>query len=197
MQRKSAFLMTPNLQLIDRRFRAADANAGGFTLTELLMVVVIGSVLMLGTATMLISHIQSSAKMEGSMRLQEAWSRVQFLLDQEIQEARIESGSPSSVACTILSLTIPNPGGTDGSITYSRSADNILTRTGPTINADGTLNFGTQAEDEVVMRGVTSFCPTTSNGRVGYTMALRDASGVTYQNQSNPSGARSRSRIIE
>lgn len=179
------------------RIRLMRSEADGFTLTELLMVVAIGSVLMLGTASMLISHIQSSARMEGTMRLQEAWSRVQFLLDQEIQEARIQSGSPSSVTCTSLSLTIPNPAGSDGAITYSRSADNILTRSGPVVDQNGRLDFSTQAEGEVVMRGVTSFCPTTSNGRVSYTMALQDASGVTYQNQSNPSGARSRTRVIE
>ena len=186
--------------MICSRFRHnATPGPDGFSLTELLMVVAIGSVLMLGTATMLISHIQSSAKMEGSMRLQEAWSRIQFLLDQEIQEARIESGSPSRVACTSLSLKIPNPtsGGSDGTITYSRSADNTLKRTGPAVNADGTLDFANQAADQVVMQGVTSFCPTITDGRVTYTMALQDASGVTYQNQSNPSGARSRTRVIE
>jgi hypothetical protein len=35
------------------------------------------------------------------------------------------------------------------------------------------------------------------DGTVAYTLGLRDASGVTYQNSSNPSAARSRSRVIE
>ena len=173
------------------------AHQQGYTLVELLMVVVIGSVLMIGTATMLISHIQSSARMEGVMRLQEAWSRVQFLLDQEIQEARIEAGSPSSVSCSSLTLKVPNATGPDGQITYSRSTDGVLKRSGPAVNADGTLNFDLQADNETVMRGVTSFCPSTNEGRVTYTMGLSDPSGVTYQNQSNPSGARGRTRIID
>jgi hypothetical protein len=46
------------------------------------------------------------------------------------------------------------------------------------------------------MSNVTSFCPTNETGEVNYTLALRDASGVTYQNRSQPSGARTRSRVI-
>jgi len=172
-------------------------NQQGYTLVELLMVVVIGSLLMIGTASMLISHIQSSARMEGLMRLQEAWSRIQYLLDQEIQEARLEPGSPASVTCSSLTLKVPNPTGSDGQITYSRSSDGVLKRSGPRVNADGTLNFSLQADNETVMRGVTSFCPTTSDGRVSYTLGLSDPSGVTYQNQSNPSGARAKTRIID
>jgi prepilin-type N-terminal cleavage/methylation domain-containing protein len=179
------------------RLHQLRGNQQGYTLVELLMVVVIGSVLMIGTASMLISHIQSSAKMEGVMRLQEAWSRIQYLLDQEIQEARIETGSPSSVTCSSLTLKVPNATGSDGQITYTRSSDGLLKRTGPSVNADGTLDFSSQAVNETVMTGVTSFCPTTSDGTVSYTMALQDPSGVTYQNQSNPSGARSRTRIID
>jgi prepilin-type N-terminal cleavage/methylation domain-containing protein len=172
-------------------------NQQGYTLVELLMVVVIGSVLMIGTASMLIAHIQSSARMEGLMRLQEAWSRIQYLLDQEIQEARLEPGSPASVTCSSLTLKVPNPTGSDGQITYSRSTDGVLKRSGPSVNADGTLNFSLLADNEIVMRGVTSFCPTTSDGRVTYTLGLSDPSGVTYQNQSNPSGARAKTRIID
>lgn len=167
------------------------------TLVELAIVVAVGSIIMLGTASMLISHIRSSAKMEAVMRLQEAWSRVQFLLDQEIQEARIQSGSPSVVNCTSLTLTIPNPAGSDGSITYSISNSGILSRNGPDVSSDGTLNLSSANSSATLMKGVTRFCPTYSDGRVSYTMALEDASGATYQNQSQPSGARGTIRIID
>lgn len=169
----------------------------GFTLVELAMVVAIGSIIMLGTASMLISHIRSSAKMEAVMRLQEAWSRIQFLLDQEIQEARVQASSPSAVNCESLSLTIPNPTGSDGSIVYSISSDGVLSRNGPSVGSDGTLDFSTTSSSATLMRRVRSFCPVVSDGRVTYTLALDDASGATYQNQSQPSGARSRARIIE
>lgn len=175
--------------------RLQDSN--GFTLVELAMVVAIGSIIMLGTASMLISHIRSSAKMEAVMRLQEAWSRIQFLLDQEIQEARVEATSPSAVSCTSLSLTIPNATGSDGSIVYSVSSSGLLNRTGPPVSSDGTLDFSATSSTATLMRSVRSFCPVVSDGRVTYTLALDDASGATYENQSQPSGARSRARIIE
>ncbi|MEB3235984.1 MAG: prepilin-type N-terminal cleavage/methylation domain-containing protein [Cyanobacteriota bacterium] len=170
----------------------------GFSLVELMIVVVIGSVLMGGTVTMLMSHIRSAARMEAMMRLQETWSRVQFLLDQEIREARIATGTPASVNCTSLSLEIPNPTGGAATVVYARTADDTLTRSGPPIlDASGELDFAGTATTETVMRGVTSFCPSTTDGRISYTMALSDASGVVYQNQSQPSGARAASRVID
>lgn len=168
----------------------------GFTLPELVVVVVIGSVLMISTASMLISHMQSSAKMEALMRLQEAWSRVQYLLDQEIKEGRISTTLPTKTSCNnSISLTVPNPMGSDGQITYSHSADGVLKRSGPGVNANGTLDFA-NLKNETVMRGVTSFCSTNSDGMVSYTMELQDARGMIYKNSSEPAGARSRSRII-
>lgn len=178
-----------------RHKRHGDA---GFSLVELMIVVVVGGVLMTGTVSMLISHIRSAARMEAMMRLQETWSRVQFLLDQEIREARIGTGTPSSVACTSLSLTIPDSSGGTVSVVYSRGADGTLSRTGPPINdATGELEFSSASTTETVMRGVTRFCPTTTDGRISYTMALSDATGVTYENQSQPSGARAASRVID
>lgn len=177
--------------------RANLHHAGGFTSTELVLVVAIGSLLMIGIASMLITQIQTSAKMHAGMRLQEAWSRIQFLLDQEIQEARSGSDTPAAGDCSSLTINIPNPTtSSEATIVYSRSGT-ALTRTGPPINADGTLNFATTSSTATVMSGVTSFCPTISNSQVTYTMQLTDPSGATYQNQSQPSGARGQARIIE
>lgn len=181
-----------------RTIRRAPVQINGYSLIELLTVVLIGSVLMIGTATLLITHIRASAKMEATMRLQEAWSRVQFLLDQEIREARVESNSPSTVNCSSLTLKIPNPsGGSDGSVVYSKTSDNTLTRSGPAVNADGTLDFSSSSDTATVIKGVTSFCPNVSAGRVSYSMTLSDVTGVSYQNKSQPSGARSSARIID
>ncbi len=166
----------------------------GFTLAELLMAIAIGSVLMLGTASMMISHIQAAAKSEAIQRLQEAWSRVQFLLDQEIQEA---SGNATSSTCSSLTLTVPNPdtSGSNMTITYALSGTD-LKRTGPPIKDDGTLNGTAASTTELVMSKVISFCPTTDAGDVNYTLALQDASGITYRNKNQPSGAHTRSRVI-
>lgn len=176
------------------RSQQARTNHQGFSLPELLIVIVIGGVLMTGAASMMISHMRSSARSEAILRLQESWSRVQFLLDQEIQEA---SGSPSSSTCNSLTLTIPNPTGSssDLTVTYALSGTN-LQRTGPPVNSDGSLDGTASSTTELVMSRVTSFCPTTNGGEVNYSLALEDATGVTYQNQSQPSGASTRSRVI-
>jgi prepilin-type N-terminal cleavage/methylation domain-containing protein len=174
------------------RHPSLGSAAAGFTLVELLMVAVLGALLMTGAASMMLSHMRSSARAEAILRLQDAWSRVQFLLDQEIAEA---SGSPTTTSCSSLSLAVPDPeGGSDLEISYSLSGTDLM-RTGPTVGSDGTLDSGTSSTD-LVMSNVTSFCPTHESGEVNYTLSLRDASGVTYQNQSQPSGSRTRSRVI-
>jgi prepilin-type N-terminal cleavage/methylation domain-containing protein len=174
-----------------RRASRKTTTGSGYTLVELLMVVIIGGLLMTGAATMMIAHMRSSSRSEAILRLQDAWSRIQYLLDQEIQEA---TGVPTTIACSSLTLTIPKEAGGTDTIVYSISGSNLM-RSGPTINLNGTLNAGTNSE-ELVMTNVTSFCPTIVNGEVNYRIALRDATGVTYQNQSQPSGARTRSRVI-
>ena len=168
-------------------------SSGGFSLTEVLIAIAVGSVLMAGAASMLVSHTRTSARAEALIRLQDAWSRVQFLMDQEIQES---IGSPTIVTCTSLTLEMPDSSGSTDTVTYALSGT-TLSRSGPEVSADdGTLIEGSSSTDQVVMTGVTDFCPTSDSGEINYTLALRDASGVVYQNRSQPSGARTRSRII-
>jgi len=169
------------------------AASQGFSLSEVLIAVVVGSVLMSGAVSMLISHIGTTARFEALIRLQDGWSRVQFLLDQEIQEA---IGTPTTVSCTSLSLEIPDSSGGSDTVTYALSGT-TLSRNGPQVSADdGTIVEGSEPSDQVVMTGVTSFCPTSDSGEVDYTLALSDPTGVVYQNRSQPSGAHTRSRII-
>lgn len=164
----------------------------GYSLIELLIAIMIGGLMITGAASMLIAHMQTSSRSEAVNRLQDSWSRIQFLLDQDIQEA---IGTPSVNSCSSLTLAIPTTAGGTDTITYDLSGTD-LKRTGPDINSDGTLNFGTSRTD-LLMSNVTSFCPSLMDGEVDYTLALRDASGVVYQNQSQPTGARSRSRVID
>ena len=171
--------------------RGCNATSG-YTLTELMIAAVIGSVLMMGAVSMIVSHTRTAARSEALIRLQEAWSRVQFLLDQEIQEAR---GTPTIASCSSLSFEVPNDSNVLKTITYSLSGT-TLSRTGPRVLATGRLDNDLTDSNQVVMTGVTSFCPTQNTGEINYTMTLRDATGVTYQNRSQPSGAHTRSRII-
>jgi len=168
------------------------SKSSGYSLIELLIVVVVGGVLMTGAIYMMIAHMTTSSRSEAINRLQDSWSRIQFLMDQEIQEA---IGTPTARSCSSLTLTVPAETGGQDTITYSLSGTD-LSRTGPSVDASGRLTPGTSSTD-LLMSNVTSFCPSINAGEVNYTMALRDPTGVIYQNQSQPSGARSRSRVID
>ena len=173
-------------------FTQAQKPEEGYTLTELMIAAMVGSVLMMGAVSMIISHTRTAARSEALIRLQDGWSRVQFLLDQEIQEAR---GTPTIASCSSRSVDVPNDSGVLQTIACSLSGT-TLNRTGPRVLATGRLDNSVTDSNQVVMTGVTSFCPTNDSGEINYTLALRDASGVTYQNRSQPSGAYTRSRII-
>lgn len=166
-------------------------RASGFSLTEVMVAAAVGTILMTGAVSLIVSHTRTAARSEALMRLQESWSRIQFLLDQEIQEAQ---ETPGMSGCS-LELQIPKTTSGYDTVTYARSGNNLM-RTGPPVGIDGTITEGGASSSEVVMTGVTAFCPTNDNGEVSYTMTLRDRTGVTYQNQSQPSGARTRSRVI-
>ena len=179
-------------RIAEKRIKKGKPHSSGYTLTELMIAAVVGSVLMMGAVSMIVSHTRTAARSEALIRLQDAWSRIQFLLDQEIQEAR---GTPTISSCSSLSFDIPNDSNVLKTVTYSLSGT-TLNRTGPRVLATGRLDNDVTDSNQVVMTGVTSFCPTQITGEIEYTMTLRDATGVTYQNRSQPSGAHTRSRII-
>lgn len=164
---------------------------GGFTLVELLVVSVLGSVVTIAAAQVLISHLRASVATEGMLRVQDTWSRVQFLLDQEIQEAERITASGST-----LTLTMPTLEGITDTITYSLNAGNLI-RNGPNINAaDGSLLPGTSSTDTLV-GNVTEFEPeaNTANRTVTYTLNIRDPSGFTFR-EAKTTGAHTRTRIL-
>jgi len=174
-------------------------HSWGFSLVELMIAAAVGGVLMAGAITLVIAHMRTASRMEALMRLQETWSRVQYLLDLEIREARLSDDSPSVEACSSLTLAIPNPAsGDDASVVYGLTEEGTITRTGPPIlDTTGQLDFDANTTTETVVRGVTEFCPELTNGRISYQMTLRDGNGVVYRNQKQPSGARGSSRVVD
>lgn len=184
-----------SLGRVDKR---RSRRSRGFSLAELMIATAVGGALMAGAITLVIAHMRTASRMEALMRLQETWSRVQFLLDQEIREARLSDDSPSVEACS-LTLAIPNPaGGDDASVVYGLTEEGTITRTGPPIlDTTGQLDFDAATTTETVVRGVTEFCPELTNGRISYEMTLRDGNGVFYRNQNQPSGARGSSRVVD
>lgn len=73
-----------------------------FTLPELLIVSVIGGVLLVSAAQLILAHVRTTTRIEGKLRAQDVWTRVQFLLEQEIQESACSTASGSE-----LTLKLP------------------------------------------------------------------------------------------
>lgn len=178
--------------LMNRRALTTPRRQHGFSITEVMIAAAIGGTLMVGAVSMIIAHTRTAVRSEALIRLQDSWSRVQFFLNQEIQESQ---GTPVISGCD-LQLSMPTSSGGFDTVTYSLNGTD-LERTGPTVAMAGTLEEGTSSTD-VVMSGVNAFCAELINdsGAVRYTMTLADRSGVTYSNQSDPTGARPSGRVI-
>lgn len=161
----------------------------GFTLVELLITSVIMGVIFAVGSNVMVTQIRVSSQQESVRRLQDHWGRLNHLLDCEITE----SASASAVQDTSLSLTLA--GGQ--TITYSFDATTrTLTRTGPPINDNGTLNLatGTANVASVLLTNVDAFTPTITNSREPtYTLALSDGLGSAFTGLSSSSRSRTTS----
>ena len=182
-------------------------QCSGFSLAELLVGVVIGSVLVIGAGQLLANHIQTSARLEGLLRSQEKWSRIQRIIDQDIQEAHCIVTSGGSL---VLKLPV-SYSGSDGSllnacgssaITYTLS-NTTLQRSGPAISAiDGSLDESNMTSNVTVATNVTEFSVDSvsssleSSPTVSYTFNVLDPSGYSFKS-SKTSSARARTRIID
>lgn len=177
------------------------SSASGFTLSELLVVSVIGSLLMIIIASVFIPQLRMHQRLEGRIRLQERWARVNALLDTEIQEAhnmeqitgglRLIGCEPATdiytatTRCSDGYLGSTTRGATPGNdvvIEYSfNPSAKTLTRTGPSIDRSGRLLPDT-SDTSVVSTGVEQFTVTLAKPRVNYTL--------TFSDPLDPNGAR-------
>jgi Tfp pilus assembly protein PilW len=166
-------------------------------MVELLIVCTLGLLCLGAILTVVISYVHSRESLEAMMRLQDQWGRLQFLLDREIQESRPVTAASSingSCGTSTPTLALEVPGVADR-IVYYRSGT-TLRRCGPTIDANGNL-VASAVSDLPLLEGVTSFSVDTSDsGRPSYRVSLQASNGVTYSNQSQPSGTSFRSRVI-
>ena len=178
-------------------------RAGGYSLLELLLVSGMGLLLVAVVISVIDGHVRSRTSMEALMRLQDHWSRVQFLLEQDIQESQgsVATSNGCGSGSRQLTIQVPSDTATPAYITYylkSQSSGIELWRCGPAVKADGDLDFATPS-DALVVRRVGAFSVNTSSSdpqRISYTLTLTDPSGATYTNQAQPSGGMSRSRVI-
>lgn len=164
----------------------------GFSLIELLVVSILGSVVTIAAAQVLINHVRSSVSTEALLRAQDTWSRLQFLLDQEIQEAESISVSGST-----LTLTMPRVNNVTDTIAYTLSGSDLI-RTGPNINTGtGALIPGTSIQ-ATLLDNVIQFTPVLSGGNnrtVTYTLNTKDPSGFQFR-EAKITSAQTRTRIL-
>lgn len=161
----------------------------GFTLVELLITSVIMGVIFATGSNVMVTQIRVSAQQESVRRLQDHWGRINHLLDSEITE----SASAAAVANSALTLTLA--GGQTITYTYD-AGSRTLTRSGPPINDNGTLNLtaGTPNVASVLLTDVDSFAPTITNSREpAYTLAISDGLGASFTGLSSSSRSRTSS----
>ena len=182
------------------REKPSSVGTIGFTLAELLIVASIGMVLIAALVLMVLSYTRSRERIEALTRLQDHWSRVQFLLDQEIQESRVTTIASVSVpvscpaaASSSAVLVLKNSDFSAPILYYLSGA--TLRRCGPAIDANGQLTAS--VSDQLVLRNVSAMSIDLSDSeRPRYNLTLTDSSGYSYTNQSQPSGSISRVRPI-
>ena len=116
----------------------------GFTLTEMLVTIVIGVLLVGLTANLITSHFRMIGTEQTLQRLHQRWLRVNQLIRADIQEGvSLSTSATVPAACgasgsAILSINLPEGEG----IHYIQrtTADSTdLWRCGPEVNADGSL----------------------------------------------------------
>lgn len=173
--------------------QSAGAFQRAFTLPELLIVSVVGGLLLVSAAQLILAHVRTTTKIEAKLRSQDVWARVQFLLEQEIQESCNSTGGSE------LTLTLAPCGETTSpTITYSLDGTNLV-RTGPKIDStDGSLLLNDSSSTDIVASNVSSFTPSSADGQnVSYQLNILDPSGFSFSGEGKSSSAQIRSRIID
>ena len=184
----------------------------GFTLVELAVGTAISALLIIITTGVLSPQLRMNQLLGGRMRLEERWSRVNVILNRDIQEAhivqRIGNGlellicEPIEHASNNQCKAVANSDikiGYDVAICYELVPDPAsdsfqLERRGPMIESNGALRTQGATRScadfmaEVVTTGVTTFSaqePTTHT--VTYAISLRDPfdpNGSSYTKES-------------
>jgi len=173
----------------------------GFTLVELLIGLVLGSITLGMAAFMIVSYIKSTDAAIWSGQMEQDYGRISRLMKTEINEACLVqvSASPSTTAtlpatpCTPASATpCTTTSGTtlyllvpvnlaNGTVTYRvisyvRNNDQLL-RTGPPITATGALGTTADVSNVVLIDNLDNvaagFAPTVSTDCTSATIAFR------------------------
>ena len=171
----------------------------GFTLVEVVVGTAISALLIIITTGVLSPQLRMNQLLGGRMRLEERWSRVNVILNRDIQEAHIVQRignvlelltcEPIEHASNNQCKAVANSDikiGYDVAICYGLVPDPAsdsfqLERRGPMIESNGALRTqGTprscgEYTPEVVTTGVTAFsAPEITSHKVTYNISFRD-----------------------
>jgi hypothetical protein len=147
----------------------------GFTIIELVVTSVLGSLLFAVLAPMIIAHIRSTSTSELGARVRNDDNRIDYFIQTEASEAASVEADPvgncaaaAAGGATRFNLNVPrNTGRADDlanvvRIYYYTSSGN-LRRCGPPINADGSLDYAAAAVDSIVSTNTDLILQTVSD----------------------------------
>ncbi len=167
----------------------------GFTLVELLLVVVLGGMLMGLASAVITSHLRTTQKQAELQRMRDHWGRINFFLETEIREGQSLGTEQGDGLCAdksrVLTITVPNPAdpGSPGRILYYNSGADLW-RCGPAVRSDGTLDFA-NLTDGILVENASLSVPAGFTGPTDtttYTVTLRSWDGgslFTFQESSS------------
>lgn len=186
----------------------APVQRSGFTLIELLLVVVLGSVVLLGAAFFAVSGIRSTAGLRIAQRYQTGFGRLSHLIETEVSEATEITYAGAAGGCApgnvVFSLTIPVLVRNETAaaplpriVEYYR-VGNDLWRCGPAVNVDGTLNPNANTAG-VLLTNAQLFTQNTTPNEFEYRLLMTDANNAAaiFDSSVNPGWLRARTRSFQ
>lgn len=161
--RSSLCLVPVNRKKPFSRFAVSQNLPQGFSLAELLVVVVAGALILIALSSFLVDYLYQSRSLLTSQKLREEASRASYLIQIEASEAR-ESIYPASLNLCgstftpLFGFEIPKAVGPYASnlvsYVYYYQDGNDLKRCGPPILQDGTLDHDAPVVSSFVSRGM-------------------------------------------
>ena len=193
---------------VSKLIRHASGSAG-LSLPEVLVAVSLSAMLLTITAYIVIIQTRLTSRSEATMRAQDTWNRIHYLIDQDIEEARcIQTPEIGNSGQTILlSMDASCEDIANGTVTveysYKENTDicsnvgKCLYRIGPAINPiDGSLDFSSTDESSVSDQVSEFTVNREGDWSVTYYLNISDPAGFSFPNNRTTT-AHVRSRIVD
>ncbi len=149
--------MTSPLHWLRSSYNHSTGNgAAGFTLIEVLVAGAIGLLVSLGGLAVWQGNLQATTSLLRGQALRDNWGRVNLFINADIIEACSASSAGGVLTLRIKRLPagVCTVNGDVVTVTY-QVAGNVLQRTGPPIQRNGTLNLDGNATTENLVAGAT------------------------------------------